>query len=131
MKTKLIAIAAGTLLSLMTLNGGHAQAQADLFPALAGLNLTEQQQNQLDNLRQQTHAQIEEILTADQEAQLQTAWTERTGLRDAIANLNLTSQQRDQLRQVFQSSRSDFSSILTPEQQQQLRQTVRDRLQHR
>jgi len=131
MKRKLMAIAAGTLLSLMTLKVAPVQAQADLFPALSGLELTEQQHSQLNTLRQQTRSDIEAILTAEQEESLRTAWTERDGLRKAIANLNLTAQQRDQLRQVFQSARTEFSSILTPEQQQQLRQNLRDLVQQR
>ena len=131
MKLKLIAVAAGTMLLLTSLNVGMAKAQADVFPVLDGLELTQDQQTQLSELRQQVRTEAEGILTSEQRDQLRTALVEQQGLRDAIANLDLTEEQREQLRQTFQSARTEFSSILTPEQQQQLRSNIRTRIQER
>lgn len=131
MKLKLITVAAGTMLLLTSLNVGMAKAQADVFPVLDGLELTQDQQTQLSELRQQVRTEAEGILTSEQRDQLRTALVEQQGLRDAIANLDLTEEQREQLRQTFQSARTEFSSILTPEQQQQLRSNIRTRIQER
>lgn len=131
MKLKLIALAAGTLLLLSSLNGGQVQAQTNPFPALNGIELTQQQQTQLTQLRQQTRAQVETILTPQQREQLKAAIAQRQNLQSAIATLNLTAQQKDQLRQVFQSVRAEVSTILTPEQQQQIRRNIRTRVQAR
>lgn len=131
MKLKLIALAAGTVFFLAPFNPGLVQAQTEVFPILEGIELTEQQQTQLDELRQQTRAQVEEILTEEQREQFITTLTEEQNLRNAIAALNLTDQQKEQLRPVFQSVRTQMGDILTPEQRQQLRENIRSAIQER
>lgn len=131
MKLKLIALAAGTVLLLSSINVGLVKAQTDPFPALAGIELTQQQQAQMTQLRQQTLTQVQSILTPQQQEQLKTVMAQRQNLQSAIAALNLTPQQKDQLRQVLMAARTQASSILTPEQQQQLRRNIRARIQTR
>lgn len=131
MKLKLIALVTGTVLLLTPLSAGFVNAQTDPFPALAGLELTQQQQTQLTQLRQQTRTQVESILTPQQREQFKATLIEKKSLQSAIAALNLTPQQTDQLRQVLQSARTQVSSILTPEQQQQLRQKIRSTVRNR
>jgi protein CpxP len=131
LKLKLIALAAGTVLSLTTLTPSLTRAQTEAFPVLEGLELTQQQRTQLDELQQQTRAQLEEILTEEQREQFMTTLSEEQNLRRAIAALNLTDPQKEQLRPVFQSVRTQISDILTPEQRQQLRDNIRTVVQER
>jgi Spy/CpxP family protein refolding chaperone len=131
MKHKLIALATGAILSLATLNAGLVKAESSPLAALSGLDLTAQQQTQLTELRQQTRAEVEQILTPEQREQFKTVQLEMQNLRSAIAALNLTPQQKDQIRQILFSARTEFSSILTPEQRQQLRGSIRSFLQQR
>ncbi|NJL38988.1 MAG: hypothetical protein HC899_21260 [Leptolyngbyaceae cyanobacterium SM1_4_3] len=131
MKLKLIAFAAGTTLLLTPLTPGLVRAQTEGFPVLEGIELTEQQQTQLDDLRQQTRTQVEGILTEQQREQFISTLTEEQNLRSAIAALDLTDQQKEQLRPVFQSVRTQIGEILTPEQRQQLRDNIRSAIEER
>jgi Spy/CpxP family protein refolding chaperone len=131
MKLKLIAFAAGTALFFTPLTPGLVRAQTGVFPVLEGIELTEQQQAQLNDLRQQTRAQVEGILTEQQREQFVTTLTEEQNLLSAIDALNLTDQQKEQLRPIFQSVRTQMGDILTPEQRQQLRDNVRSTIEER
>ncbi len=128
MNLKLALLLAGAMTLIITSVPMVADAQANsltqTFPALAGINLTSQQQNQINQLRQSTRSQVESILTPPQRDQLKTAIDQGNTLRDAIAEISLSLGQKRQLRDVFQSVQQQMATILTPEQQQQLRQNV-------
>jgi len=100
------------------------------FRELPGLNLTQQQQEQLDQIRSQTRSQIESILSETQRSQIRTAMQQGQGLRRAAVAANVSADQQAQIRQIFQASRQQMASVLTPEQQQQIQQYVRDRWQN-
>ncbi|MFB2838240.1 Spy/CpxP family protein refolding chaperone [Floridanema evergladense] len=131
MKFKLIALTTLTVVSLFSLNAAPIKAQINQFPALAGIELTEQQKSQITQLRQQTRTQVENILTAQQREDLKTSLGQKQDLESAVKSLNLTFQQRVQIRQIFQGVRQELNSILTPKQQQQLRRNIRATRQNR
>ena len=97
------------------------------IPALQGVNLSQTQKDQFDQLRQQTRSQINAIVTSEQQQQFFNALQNGQGLRGAIAAANLSDQQRTQVRQVLQASRSQAAEILPPQQRQQIFKNLRAR----
>jgi Spy/CpxP family protein refolding chaperone len=103
------------------------------------LNLTAQQQAQMEQIRQNKRSQIDAILTAEQKAQLQRAREnrgnsragERRGMPHPLASLNLTAEQRSRIEAVMRSSREQMDAILTPEQRQQMQQHKQQHQQRR
>ncbi|MBW4622126.1 MAG: hypothetical protein KME17_22580 [Cyanosarcina radialis HA8281-LM2] len=102
------------------------------------LNLTPDQQTRIQQIRQNTRTQIENILTAEQKAQLQRE-RENRGNSPAeggrkkrgwgFESLNLTAQQRAQIDAVKQSSKAQIEAVLTPQQRLQLEQRKQQRQQ--
>ncbi len=88
------------------------------------LNLTAQQQTQLNQLRQTTRAQISTILSSQQIEQLAIALRKERRPITAISSLNLPWSQRQQLTRILLNARQQAHSILTPEQVQLLRSTL-------
>ena len=94
------------------------------------LNLTAEQQAQIEQIREDKRSQIDAMLTAEQKAQLQQAqenWGtpragENRGMPRLFASLNLTDEQRSQIEAVMRSSKEEMNAILTPEQRQQLQE---------
>jgi periplasmic protein CpxP/Spy len=117
-----------------------APTQADRMPRHARLlNLTPEQQAQLEEIRQNARSQIDAILTSEQKAQLEAAREERQQARQSgqpgerpegrrgrgdrgFEALNLTADQRTQIEAVKNDTREQMDAILTPEQRQQLEQ---------
>ncbi len=66
----------------------RAQAEAmPLAPILSGLELTQQQQTQVTQLRSQTRQQVESILNPAQREQLKTIMAQGQQLQQAIAGI--------------------------------------------
>lgn len=131
MKSRLFAGVAGVLVIISSFPAFVANAQAQpqqsltqMFPALAGIQLTPEQVTQLEQLRGQTRTQVMNILTPEQQIQLQATMAQAKELRSAVSAMNLSQQQRSQLQGIFQSVRSQLNAILTPEQQRQLMQNI-------
>lgn len=168
-RTKPFSLLAGSLIVLLSL--------ASTLPALAQspnsttppqrrekmgkpnfLNFTPEQQAQMEQIRQQERAAIDNILTAEQKAQLQSDRQNRQprqrgqnlgtpgngqprGQRPPMGNpgqpggpfasLNLTADQRSQIETVMQSSRQKMDALLTAEQRQQLQQHMQQHQQRR
>ncbi|MBD3880327.1 Spy/CpxP family protein refolding chaperone [Phormidium tenue FACHB-886] len=122
----------GAVLGAIALIPILVKAQSAL-PELARLsqqiNLTTEQRDQLQQMRQDTRAQLEALLTAEQNQQLQTALANGTPLWEAIESLNLTEAQSAQGQEILQAAHAERQSVLTPEQQQELRQNRRARWQ--
>jgi len=95
------------------------------IPTPEQLNLTTQQEASLSQIRVQSLAQLERILSPEQRDQFKAALLQGKDLRGAIAAMNLTPDQQNQLRQTIQSIRTQIDSTLTPGQKQQLRQSFR------
>jgi periplasmic protein CpxP/Spy len=95
------------------------------------LNLTADQQAQMEQIHQDTRSQIDNILTAEQKAQLEAAREnggaprrgENRGMPGrGFDSLNLTDEQRSQIESVRSAAKEKMDAILTPEQRQQMEQ---------
>lgn len=138
---KLLPLLAGAVsLSLSAANVLPAFAQANTpaaptersqFRKQNILNLTPEQQEKMQQIRQSRQAQIENILTAEQKAKLKAARENGENPRQVFASLNLTAEQRSQMQEIKRSSREQVNAILTPEQRQQLQQHQQQRRQAR
>ena len=91
------------------------------------LNLTPEQKTQWEEIRAQSKAQIQNILTPEQQQQLQTLTSQGQRPRRAMKELNLSEEQKVQMREIMQSSREQMADILTEEQQEQFRQQMQIR----
>jgi periplasmic protein CpxP/Spy len=131
-----IALGAGAVIAPLSTGFAFAQTPSTQTPSpqphhqsrqLSGLNLTQQQQDQIDQIRNQMRSQVESILSETQRTQIRTAMQQGQDFRAAAAAANISDDQQAQIRQVFQASRQQMASILTPDQQQQLQQHMRER----
>ena len=86
------------------------------------LGLTEAQKAQLAEIRQNTRAEIQNILTPQQQEQFQTITSNIDRSMEAFRALNLSDEQKSQVGNILQSKKSQLEEIITPEQRQQLRQ---------
>lgn len=122
------------------------------------LNLTSEQQAQMKQIMESSRAQIDQILTAEQKAQLQAAKANRPNFRpdgngtrpnltaeqkaqlranrpdrrgpgSGFEGLNLTAEQKAQIDAVMQSTKAQMDAVLTPEQRQQKQQFEQQRQQ--
>ena len=99
------------------------------------LNLTQEQKNQLKQIRENTRSQIESVLTEEQRQKLQAAKQaggqqaggRRGKHRDVWASLNLTQEQKDAIKKIRQSAKEQMKNVLTPQQQAQLEQMMQNR----
>lgn len=101
---------------------GNRQARQGNRQGENWLELTPEQQTQLEQIRQEERSQIAQILTADQKARVQEARANGQNPREIFQSLDLTDEQRSQIRAIHESSRSQMEEILTPEQLQKLRE---------
>ncbi|NJN87206.1 MAG: hypothetical protein HC881_14035 [Leptolyngbyaceae cyanobacterium SL_7_1] len=111
---------------------GRAYAQDALPPILEvmeQLNLTDTQRTQLEQIWQETRAEMEAILSVEQREQFRSTFENGGNFREAAAAMNLTDEQRTELRSIMSSTRDEAAAVLTDEQRQELRETLRDRMQ--
>jgi len=94
-----------------------------------GVQLTQQQREKLLQIRRDTSAQMQKILTPEQQNKLKAALQSGQDRRAAVAAMNLTPQQQEQIRKIRQSANSQVESILTPQQRQQIQQNIQRRQQ--
>jgi len=97
----------------------------------AQLNLTQQQQDQMAQIKSSTKAQINQVLTTDQQNQLQASIQAGQKRWEAFKSLNLSDNQKNQIRQIMQSSRQQMDAVLTPEQRQQMQARIQQWRQQR
>lgn len=88
--------------------------------ALAALNLTTEQQAQVQQVQALAQAQIQNILSPDQQKQLQTLQSAKLSQAAALQQLNLTGNQKSQLQEVESLAQQRILSILTDEQKKKL-----------
>ena len=91
------------------------------------LGLTDDQKAKMAEIRSNTRAQMQKILTPEQQNHLTTAMKNHQDRRSAMASLNLTDDQKNQLKQLRQSEKTQIDGILTPEQKQQMQQFRQNR----
>ncbi|MEL6229158.1 MAG: Spy/CpxP family protein refolding chaperone [Cyanobacteria bacterium J06627_3] len=89
------------------------------------LNITPEQQTELDAIKDNARTQVEAILTDDQLAEL--AGTTGRERRQAMRNLNLSEDQRAQMRSIRETSRAAAEDVFTAEQQAQLQAMAAER----
>jgi Spy/CpxP family protein refolding chaperone len=119
-----------------------SQTPTQVKPARNGpferLGLSEEQKTQIQEIRRNTKAQMEGILTPEQKQQLEAAKQARQGQprqqtsqgqrpKRGFASLNLTEEQKTKMREIRESEKNQIQAILTPEQQQQLKQFQENR----
>lgn len=95
------------------------------------LDLSAEQQEQIEAIRAQKREQRATILTAEQQAQLQAAIDAGQSPRRAMRALDVSEEQRDRLRTLRESARESVSAVLTEEQRQQLGELRASRKPHR
>jgi len=127
MKLMLLPALLGLILAAPVVIATPAQAQFELAQQtkrrgpLADLNLTPEQQQRIQQIRQNARNQMQQILTPEQRQQLSQLPGQTPEQRRAIMkNLNLTDAQKQQMKQIRTSTRQQIEAILTAEQRQQL-----------
>ncbi|MDY6940716.1 MAG: hypothetical protein SWY16_24040 [Cyanobacteriota bacterium] len=96
-----------------------------ISPIFSELNLTAEQQEQIDQLWEDKVARIQGILTLEQLEQFQALRSEAMQMRQRVEQLNLTQEQREQIQDIMRDMQ--LGDILTDEQKQQLRESMRSR----
>jgi periplasmic protein CpxP/Spy len=114
----------GILGGAITLMPAPAKAQTTSspflhVPVLEQLNLTTDQEAKLAKIQQDTRAQLEDLLTAEQQETFKTKLSQGATFREAIAAMNPSEKQRTQIRNACQFARQSASEVLTSEQRQQ------------
>jgi periplasmic protein CpxP/Spy len=102
-----------------------AQAQAQPQPTKpaqpsGGIQLTPEQQTQIEQIRLGVRKQIEEVLTPDQRKTIQTAMQSGKSGREAFQGLKFTPTQQNKLRQIMLSSQQQMEAVLTSDQKAEL-----------
>ncbi len=125
MKVPTIKQCLGSALMLTALVVGPAILKASsanaLPPAVVEeLDLTSEQEAELDSIREDGRAQAEAVLTDEQLSVID--GTEGNERRQAIQSLDLSEDQRAQLREIYEESRTAADEVLTEEQKDKLRE---------
>jgi Spy/CpxP family protein refolding chaperone len=84
------------------------------------LDLTEQQQAELQQIRAAHQAEVSTILTADQQAAFQAGIEAGEPMPAILRALDLSQEQRDSLQALRETHRQQGREVLTPEQQAQI-----------
>ncbi len=128
MKTRWLALMASGLIASVALIPSVAQADQNsltqLFPALAGVQLTPPQQTKIETLSNHALPQMKNLLTPEQQTQFKAALSSGKDVRGAVKSLDLSFKQRRQISNILQRTRSQINAIPTPEQLQQVQQNV-------
>ncbi|PMB19710.1 hypothetical protein [Fischerella thermalis] len=97
-----------------------AQANQQLQPPR--IQLSQQQQQKIAQIRANARNSIEKVLTQKQRDQIKTAMQSGQPPQQAFAALDFTPQQKTQLQQILVSSQQQMEAVLTPQQKKQLDQ---------
>jgi Spy/CpxP family protein refolding chaperone len=97
-----------------------AQAQQPRF--LQGIELTSEQQSQINQISENSRKKIDSVLTPEQQSQFQDAIASGKNPREAMKSANLSSEQKQKMKGIMRSQREQISNLLTSEQKQQLRE---------
>lgn len=128
MKTRLRAWIASVLITSCSVFPSVAKADTnsltEVFPALAGVELTSEQQTQIENLSKETLPQVQNMLTPEQQVQFNTTLSEGKGVGVAARSLDLSFSERRQMYKILKPIESELKTILTPEQLEQMEQNV-------
>ena len=107
-------------------------ANAQTPRIIEALELTDEQQDQVQDIVQDLKADVDEILTDEQQQQFRAAFQELQDVREAAAEIDhLTDDQKTEIRAALQASRAELQEVLTEEQIAELRSAMRERRQNR
>lgn len=98
---------------------------------LAGLNLTQAQQDEIAKIRKESKAQIKGVITPEQRAKLKAARQNNQDRRAARTAMNLSDAQKAKLKEIKQSSKARIRAVLNEQQRQQFDQNMRQKSQQR
>ena len=129
--TGLVALAAAAAIAVvpMMTSGANAQARPEIF---AELDLTADQQAQIQAILADRREEVESIFTDEQRSQFREAYEESQDFRAAAAAVDdLTDDQKAEYRAVAQASREEISEVLTEEQLEEFRALVQERRNNR
>jgi Spy/CpxP family protein refolding chaperone len=130
LRLSLTGLAATAALVAVPLTVTAANAQG--HPLLAELDLTEEQQEQVQEIFQSLRNDMDDILTDEQQEQFRAVYQERQDVRSAIAEIDsLTDDQKATIRSAVERSRDDIGEVLTDEQREELRANRQERRQNR
>jgi protein CpxP len=93
---------------------------AQAKPAL-DLNLTAPQKAQLKEIQNATRAEIQKLLTPEQQSQLEAARGKGLSFHKAVASLKLTPEQKASVSALKKQGRAKEDAVLTDEQRQKMR----------
>ncbi|WP_017301568.1 hypothetical protein [Nodosilinea nodulosa] len=117
----LISLAATATLMMAPLTLTAANAQ--VYPLLEELELSDDQQAAVQDIFQDLSGDLDGILTDEQQEQFQAAYRELQDVRAAVQAIdNLTTSQRGDLRKVLQDTQADLREVLTDEQLAELQE---------
>ncbi|MEM6521510.1 MAG: hypothetical protein AAF722_19515, partial [Cyanobacteria bacterium P01_C01_bin.70] len=113
----------------------HAQSVSDPAAIRQELGLNRSQMRQLRDIMQDYQAELANVLTAEQLAEMQdlreatreddsVSESERLSQEDIIAELDLSDDQVQQLAQARESLEQDLEAVLTPDQLEKLAEMV-------
>lgn len=88
--------------------------------AVSELNLTANQEVEIEAIRAGVYDQMAEILDPDQLETLQTAMSNGDNMRSVVMGLGLSRSEMSSLRNIVGSVEDDIMEVLTPEQRSQL-----------
>ncbi len=127
MKIKFLSLVAGVSALILSFSPMAASARG-FRNGFSELNLTPQQQAQIEQIRANAKSQMQNILTPEQRQQFETMrqqGQQRGQGRqkgEGMGGMNLSAQQKEQMRSLRESTHQQINNVLTPEQQEQLRQ---------
>ena len=104
-----------------------SSAQALPPQVIEELDLTAQQQSELEAIRENTRTQVQSLLTAEQQSALQASTDDGTPPHQAMRSLDLSDEQRQEIRSIMGDSREAVEGVLTEAQQQELRELMASR----
>jgi Spy/CpxP family protein refolding chaperone len=112
------AVTVPNLVSAQNTTPKQSQKRGDYKEVWKKLNLTEAQKAQIKTIHENAKTQRQNVLTAEQSAQITAAQSgDRKGVRKA---LNLTDAQKQQMKAITESTKQQVEAILTAEQKQQI-----------
>ena len=100
----------------------------DALSAVEELDLSEDQQLEIEAIQTSMTNELSEILTDDQMEQLTAAQAEGDSMRGVMRSLGLTSSQRSSVMSLMRDTQNQVMDVLTPEQRAQIEEEMpRDR----
>lgn len=126
MKIKFLSLLAGVSAAIVSFSPMAASAEG-FRNRFSELNLTPQQQAEIEQIQENAKSQMQNLLTPEQRQQFETLRQQGRQKGKGLRQMNLSAEQREQMRSLRQSSREQIRNVLTPEQQDQLRQKMEAR----